>query len=239
MKEEKSPEVEEKNENPSDPTKFEEVDVSLDEDDIELVLDETSEEETELPIPEEWIGKPEEEIALLRENQELKKKLDESKKDWFDKYARLQAEFENFRKRSLKEKENYINYASAQVISKLLTALDNFEIMLSNIEENLEPTELQGIQMIFKELYGVFEKEGMTPIKAKGEKFDPFVHEILTIEYTDEYPEETILEEFQKGYKLKDRVLRPSKVKIAKQKKGEEKTEEEPSEIKEEKEDNE
>ena len=77
--------------------------------------------------------------------------------------------------------------------------------------------------MIFKELYGVFEKEGLTPIKAKGEKFDPFLHEILTIEYTDEYPEDTIIEVFQRGYRIKDRCLRPSKVKISKSKKVEEK----------------
>ncbi len=236
MKEEKSSKVTHENENPSESTKFEEVDVSLDEDDVELIIDE---EEIEAPIPKEWMGKSDQEIALLREIQDLKKKLEDSEKKWVDKHARLQAEFDNFQKRSLKEKENYINYASAQIISKLLTTLDSFEIMLKNLEKKLEPKEFQGIQMIFKELYGVFEKEGMTPIQAKGKEFDPFVHEILTVEYTDETPEDTILEEFQKGYKLKDRVLRPSKVKVAKQKKVEEKKKEDITEIKEEKEDNE
>jgi molecular chaperone GrpE len=226
MKEEKSSEVKKEPVKKTESTEFEEVDVGLDENDINSSsysnkkLNQT---ETEPPIPKEWKGKSEEEIALLREIQDLKKKLDDTKKEWFDKYARLQAEFENFQKRSLKEKETFTTYANSQLISKLLPILDSSEIMLKSIEPKLEPKEFQGIKMIFKELYGVFEKEGLTPIKAKGEAFDPFVHEILCVECTDECPEEIILEEFQKGYKLKDRVLRPSKVKIAKKKIPEEK----------------
>ncbi|MFX1294206.1 MAG: nucleotide exchange factor GrpE [Promethearchaeota archaeon] len=215
MAEEKSNKQEKKNKS----NELEEVDVSFDEEDFNLesdTLDEISKEEIKPPIPEEWKGKFESEIALLQEIQELKQKLENSEKTWFDKYARLQAEFDNFQKRSLKEKVNYINYANSELISKLLPILDSSEIMLNNLEKKLEPNEFQGIQMVFNELFEVFKKEGLTPIKAIGEKFDPFIHEILNIEYTDEYPEETIIEEFQKGYKLKDRIIRPSKVKIIK-----------------------
>ncbi|HUY00012.1 MAG TPA: nucleotide exchange factor GrpE [Candidatus Deferrimicrobium sp.] len=220
MKEEKSSEVKKEPVKKTESTEFEEVDVGL-EDNMNSsshIDNEVNKTEVKPPIPEEWKGKSEEEIALLWEIQDLKKKLEDTKKDWFDKYARLQAEFENFQKRNLKEKETFTTYANSQLISKLLPILDSSEIMLKSIEPKLEPKEFQGIKMIFKELYGVFEKEGLTPIKAKGEAFDPFVHEILCVECTDECPDETILEEFQKGYKLKDRVLRPSKVKIAKKK---------------------
>ncbi|NVM52573.1 MAG: nucleotide exchange factor GrpE [Candidatus Helarchaeota archaeon] len=226
MKEEKSPNVTEKNEINTKSTEVEEVDVGFDDDEVELVvsdLDDTSENEVERSIPEEWKGKSEKEIALLFEIQDLKNKLETSEKEWFEKYARLQAEFDNFRKRSLKEKDDYIKFASSQLILKLLPILDSAELMLKNLEQELEPNEFKGIQMLFQELFGVLEKEGLTPIKAKGEKFDPFVHEILTIEYTDEYPEETIIEVFQRGYRFQDRILRPSKVKISKIKKEEEK----------------
>lgn len=199
---------------------FEEVDVGED-DDSEIILEvieDENEAEVEPAIPEEWKGKPDSEITLLREIQKLKTELDETKKNWFDKYARLQAEFENSQRRNLKEKQNFIQYASAELISKLLPIIDSFEIMLKSLEQKMEPNEFKGIKMIFTELMKVFEKEGLTPIKAKGEIFDPYVHEILTCDYTDEIPEDQITEEFQKGYKVKDRVIRPSKVKIAKPK---------------------
>ncbi|MDD1778738.1 MAG: nucleotide exchange factor GrpE [Candidatus Helarchaeota archaeon] len=208
MKEEKSPAATKNSKKNPESDKNEEVDVSFD----EIVP---------ASIPDEWKGKPEAEISLLLELQQLKKKMECSEKEWFDKYARLQAEFENFRRRSLKEKDEYIKYASSQIILKLLTTLDNFEVMLKNLEPKLKSNDFKGIQMIYKELYGMLEKEGLTPIKAKGEKFNPFVHEILTVDNTDSCPEDTITEEFQKGYKFKDQVLRTSKVKIAKCKKPE------------------
>lgn len=234
MKDKKSPAPKVEKENEIEPEIMEEVDVDFNDDmnENDTVSKEINEEEVEIaPIPEEWKDKSEAEIPLLYEIQDLKKKIENSEKEWLDKYARLQAEFENFQRRGLKEKDEYIKYGNSQLISKLLNSLDNFEIMLKNLERKLQSNEFKGIQMIFKELYGVLEKEGLTPIKAKGEKFDPFVHEILAIEYTNEYPEDTILEELQKGYKMKDRVLRVSKVKIAKPVKEEpENTEPEPKE---------
>ena len=225
MKEEKSPATKNLNKNGPDSDECEEVDVSID-DNIPMNNSSSSKtlnakEGEPASIPEEWKGKPEAEISLLLELHALKKKMENSEKEWFEKYARLQAEFENWRRRSLKEKDDYIKYASSQLIGKLLNSLDNFEIMLKNLERKLPTNEFKGIQMIYKELYGVLEKEGLIPIKAKGEKFDPFVHDILTMDYTNSCPEDTIIEEFQKGYKLKDQVLRTSKVKIAKSKKKE------------------
>lgn len=197
---------------------FEEVDVTLNGETNPANNSDITETEAEMipSIPKEWEGKSDAEIALLFEIRDLKAKLDATQKEWFEKYARLQAEFENFRKRSLKERDTYNIYASSQLISQLLPILDSADMMLKNLEPKLDFKEFQGIQMFIKQLYGVLEKEGLTQIKAEGEQFDPFVHEILSVEYTDEHPDEKILEVIQKGYRFKDRVLRSSKVKIAK-----------------------
>ncbi len=206
------------NEDATESPEFEVVDVGFDEEETnnEALSNNTTKIEEKPTIPEEWKEKSEEEISLLFEIQDLKNKNQTLEKKSFDKYARLQAEFDNFRKRTNKERNNYINYASSQVILKLLPILDSADSMLKNLEPKLDPNEFKGIQMFIKELFGVLEKEGLTPIVAKGKKFDPFVHEIITLEFTDDYPEETILEVFQRGYRFKDRVLRPSKIKISK-----------------------
>ncbi len=228
MKEEKSKDLKNVKEKINNPPEIEEVNVDFEDNNNSgsPALCKTGEIKSEPEIPEEWKGKPESEIILLREIRDLKNKLNEMERIWFDKYARLQAEFENYQRRSCKDRDNYVKYASSELISKLLPTLDSIEIMLKSLEKRLDSKEFQGIQMIFKELFGVFEKEGLTPIKAQGCPFDPFMNEILMIEYTDKYPEDTVIEEIQKGYKLKDRVLRPSKVKIAKPKKEEAKNKE-------------
>ncbi|MHA1130667.1 MAG: nucleotide exchange factor GrpE [Candidatus Helarchaeota archaeon] len=218
MAEEKAPEQDKPLDEENKPSEYEVVDVSFN-DEPSADSQETTEitgEEVEIPIPEEWKDKPESEIALLQEIQELKTQLQQKEDTWFDKYARLQAEFENFRKRNIKEKENYINYASAELIAKILPILDSSDNMLKSLAQKLEPDDYKGIELFFQQLLGVLENEGLTPIKAEGEKFDPFVHEVLTIKETDEYPEDTVIEVFQKGYRFKDRVLRPSKVLISK-----------------------
>jgi molecular chaperone GrpE len=218
MAEEKSPERE-KNLDPNAASPEENiVDVSFDEDDsVESEeLTPIPDEEVEPPIPEEWRGKPESEIALLREIQDLQTQLKTKEAAWFDKYARLQAEFDNFRKRSVKEQDSFRNYASAELIAKILPVLDGSDNMLKSLAQKLEPEEYKGVEMFLRQLMGVLEKEGLTPIKAEGVKFDPFVHEVLTTKQTDECPEDIVVAVFQKGYQFKDRVLRPSKVVISK-----------------------
>ena len=194
------------------------VDVSFDEDDSTELEEstETSDKEIEPPIPKEWKGKPESEITLLREIQDLRNQLQTKENLWFDKYARLQAEFDNFRKRSIKEQENFRNYASAELIAKILPVLDGSDNMLKSLAQKLESEDCKGIEMFLRQLMGVLQKEGLTPITAEGAKFDPFVHEVLTTKQTDDCPEDTVVAVFQKGYRFKDRVLRPSKVVISK-----------------------
>ena len=129
-----------------------------------------------------------------------------------DTLKRLQAEFENFKKRADREKTEFVKYAHADVISQLLPVLDSFEIALKNTSDKEKFVE--GIKIIYAQLYSALEAEGLKPIKAAGVRFDPYKHEVLMKEESDK-PEETILEEFQKGYMLNDRVIRHSKVKIS------------------------
>ena len=129
-----------------------------------------------------------------------------------DALKRLQAEFENYKKRVDREKIEFMKYAHADVIEKILPVLDSFEIALKNTIDKEKFVE--GIKMIYSQLYSALEAEGLRPIKATGEKFDPYKHEVLMKEESYK-PEDTILEEFQKGYMLNDRVIRHSKVKIS------------------------
>ena len=127
-------------------------------------------------------------------------------RDSFERLQILQAEFENFRKRTEKERLETLRNANEDLIIKLLSVLDNFELALKNIND-------KGVSMIYSELYSILEKEGLKTIKAEG-KFDPRIHEALVQEAGKE--DEKILEEIQKGYTLNDKVIRASKVKISK-----------------------
>lgn len=152
--------------------------------------------------------KSEEKEDLTKQLEEKSKKLEELT----DTLKRLQAEFENYKKRIDREKTEFVKYAHADVIANMLPLLDSFELALKNTTDKEKLVE--GIKMIYAQFYSILETEGLKPIKAVGEKFDPYKHEVLMKEESDK-PEETILEEFQKGYTLNDRVIRHSKVKIS------------------------
>lgn len=129
-----------------------------------------------------------------------------------DTLKRLQAEFENYRKRTDKDRAEFAKYANATLIEQMLPVLDSFELALKNTED--KDKFLAGIKIIFAQLYSALQAQGLRPIKCADEKFDPYRHEVLMKESSDK-PEETILEEFQKGYMLNEKVLRHSKVKIS------------------------
>ena len=159
------------------------------------------------------IKKPEE--SKVDEKEELKKQIEEKNKkieELTDTLKRLQAEFENYKKRVEKEKTEFVKYAHADVVAQMLAVLDSFEIALKNTSDKEKFVE--GIKIIYAQFHSILEAEGLKPIKAVGEKFDPYKHEVLMKEESDK-PQDTILEEFQKGYMLNDKVLRFSKVKIS------------------------
>jgi len=131
-----------------------------------------------------------------------------------DRLARLQADFENARKRAAREQQDFRDYALADAIKTLLPALDSFERALQ-LSRNDKSELRSGVELIYKQLQDSLTKLGLRPIPAKGEPFDPRLHEAIEMVETGEAPDHQILEELQRGYKLKDRLLRPAMVKIA------------------------
>ena len=128
---------------------------------------------------------------------------------------RLQAEFENYKKRIDKEKQEFSNYAKADLIAKLLPLLDTFEIALKNAKDHGKF--VKGMEMVFAQLFSTLEAEGLRPIQAQGKKFDPYYHEVMLKQESDK-EEGIVLQELQKGYMFKDKVLRYSKVKVSEKK---------------------
>jgi molecular chaperone GrpE len=131
-----------------------------------------------------------------------------------DRLARLQAEFENARKRTAREQQEFRDYALADAIKSLLPVLDSLERALHASAG--QKSELRsGIELIYKQLEDGLGKLGLRPIPAKGEPFDPRLHEAIEMVDTTDAEDHQILQELQRGYKLKDRLLRPSMVKVA------------------------
>ena len=140
------------------------------------------------------------------------KKIDtESKiKELTELLQRVQADFENYKKRVEKEKSEFVNYAKKDMILKLLPILDNFELALKNKEKEFH----KGVELIYAQIVSILEKEGVKTINPLNEKFDPFRHEALLTEKSDK--EDIVLEVFQKGYALNDKVIRHARVKVGK-----------------------
>ena len=132
-----------------------------------------------------------------------------------DRLARLQAEFENTRKRAAREQHQFREYAVADVVKSLLPILDSFERALQAPSSN--PREFRsGVELIYKQLQDALAKLGLRPIPAKGEPFDPHLHQAVEMVETTEAEDHQVLEELQRGYKFKDRLLRPAMVRVAK-----------------------
>ncbi len=150
-----------------------------------------------------------------REDEYLQRirELEQREKDLTETLQRLQAEFENYKKRADKEKEEFRKYAKAGIIEKLLPVIDNFEIALKNKDKGGHF--VKGIEMVYAEMISLLQKEGVARISAEGKKADPSFHEVLMTEKSEK-EDGTILEELQRGYMLDDKVLRYSKVKVAK-----------------------
>ncbi|EMT50761.1 MULTISPECIES: nucleotide exchange factor GrpE [Brevibacillus] len=128
---------------------------------------------------------------------------------------RAMADMENMRRRLRKEQEDLAKYASQKVVEELLPVLDNFERALSADKEAMTVESLlTGVDMVYRQMVQVFEKEGLAPIPAKGQPFDPHVHQAVMQTEDPEYGSGVVVEELQKGYQFKDRVIRPAMVKV-------------------------
>lgn len=156
------------------------------------------------------------EIAKFRE--ELAKK-EAVIADYTEHLKRLQAEFENYCKRTERERKDFMNFASERLIVKLLLIVDDFERALLQLKDVPQETR-KGIELIFKNLHKVLDEENVKPIPANGEKLDPYKHEVV-MQIESDAPEDTIVEELQRGYMMNGKVIRYSKVKVSKGKKTE------------------
>ena len=141
-------------------------------------------------------------------------KLKAERDSLLDRLARAQAEFENARRRASKEQQDFRDYAAADAIRPMLPVLDSFERALQTKSDSGDFR--NGVELIYKQLQDALAKLGVRAIPAKGEPFDPHVHEAIEMVETRDAADHEVLEELQRGYKLKDRLLRPAMVKVAK-----------------------
>ena len=134
----------------------------------------------------------------------------------FDRLARQQAEFENLRKRSAKEQADFREYASADTVKQLIPILDSFDLALK--AKSGEADLRKGLELIRKQMDEMLTKLGVQAIPAKGEPFDPRFHEAIEMVESSDVKDNHVLDELQRGYKMKERLLRPAMVRVAKHK---------------------
>ncbi len=155
---------------------------------------------------------PKEENAQTNNEETLKAELESLN----NKYLRLAADFDNFRKRQTAERENLLKYGAEDTLKKLITVLDTFERAKKSIEVLEECQKVkESYEVCIKQLYDTLDKIGLKKIEAKGEEFDPNLHEAVMQTPTNEHPANTVIDELQTGYKLHDKVLRPTFVNVA------------------------
>jgi molecular chaperone GrpE len=129
---------------------------------------------------------------------------------------RSQADFDNFKKRAAREKEEAIKYANSSLLERLIPIVDNFELGLSAAREEGENSPIySGMSMVLRQLTDFLTDNGLQPIDAVGQKFDPNLHEAIAHEPSDEVPENVVIRQTRRGYRMKDRLLRPSSVVVS------------------------
>jgi len=154
------------------------------------------------------------EVEQLKCDLEAQTKLAE---DYLSRLKYLQADFENYKKMAARERDLYELCATEVLIKDLLPVIDNLEAAIASAKQNEDDTSfVAGLVLIYTDLLEVLGREGLKPIKAVGEKFDPYKHEVLLTVTDDELPEDTVVDEFEKGYTFGSKVIRSSKVKVSK-----------------------
>ncbi|HET6380886.1 MAG TPA: nucleotide exchange factor GrpE [candidate division Zixibacteria bacterium] len=187
-------------------------------------------ERQERPVPEraETAGAPREaaeahgrgpsraELTALVE--QLQKDLDEAHRraqDNLQSWQRSAADFANYKRRMEEERDTVVRFANAALIGKLLGVLDDFDRALENVPPEAHDAWIEGVKLVERKLRGVLEAEGVKPIEAVGQPFDPNLHEAVVHEETADHPDNQVIGELQKGYLLHDRLLRPALVRVA------------------------
>ncbi len=133
---------------------------------------------------------------------------------YLDRLARLQAEFENFRKRSQRDQQEFREYALSEALKQLLPILDSLDRALKT--EGISTEDLRsGVELIDRQFHDVLTRLGVTPVTAQGQPFDPSQHQAIQMVETGEVPDHHVIDELQRGYRLRDRILRPAMVRVA------------------------
>jgi len=174
---------------------------------------ETEEEETDTPESAE-----ETPVAEIVEEEEGPSELEQAQleaKEARDEMLRMRAETDNLRKRLQKEKQDSVQFANERLIKQLIPIFENLDRALKAPDTNVESLK-EGVQLTADQAHALFKKENVEPIKAVGESFDPSVHEVLSQIESNDHDENTVIEEYSKGYRMNSRVLLPSRVVIAK-----------------------
>lgn len=143
-------------------------------------------------------------------------RLTAERDEWKNRTARAVADLENYRRRAQREKEETALYANQRLVLQILPILDNLERALGSASGEGGMGLREGIELIARQFRDVLAKEGVVPIEALGQPFDPNLHHAVMQVEDDEHEEPTVVEEFQKGYRMAERVIRPSVVKVAK-----------------------
>ncbi|RPH48922.1 MAG: nucleotide exchange factor GrpE [Desulfobacteraceae bacterium] len=151
---------------------------------------------------------------LMKDLEEKLKKSETESKQAYDRFLRVSADFENYKKRTAREISEFRKYANESLISEMLSVVDNLEraVISSSANEKLNSCLIDGVGMTLKEILKVFENYGVKPIDSLCREFDPNFHQAVMQQESEDHPENTVIAELQKGYMIHDRLLRPSMV---------------------------
>ena len=198
---------------------------AMDKDLADEILEEEAENEAEKQLEEEEQQEPEEETAeaeetakksFFKKKEKKKDKKDIQIEELTDRLKRTMAEFDNFRKRTEKEKSAMFDMGAKMIVEKILPIVDNFERGLAAVpEENKEDAFVDGMDKVYKQLMKTLEEAGVKPIEAVGKEFDPNFHNAVMHVENEELGENVVAAEFQKGYTYKETVVRHSMVQVA------------------------
>jgi molecular chaperone GrpE len=141
--------------------------------------------------------------------------LEADAKEASNRYLRLAADFDNYKKRVRQEHSETVQHANVDLIGRLLPVVDNFHRVIESAPAGLDEAWLQGIKLTLQQLDELLASQGVSQIESVGTPFDPTLHEAIGHEESDEHPEDTVVSEVRKGYRLHDRVVRPALVRVA------------------------
>jgi len=157
-------------------------------------------------------------LELAQRIEELERELGETKaraEEHLYNWQRSAADFSNYKRRTEDERSQLGQFSNAILIGKLLAVLDDFDRALESVPAEAHDPWIEGVKLVERKLRGVLESEGVSPIEAVGQSFDPNLHEAVAHEETTEHPDNQVIGEVQRGYRLHDRVIRPSLVRVA------------------------